>query len=74
MRQQRYELVPGRLFSRATLFLMLAGVALNVGFNKLMSLLGAPLYLDNIGSILAAALGGPLPGMALARARYFSPV
>ena len=66
MRQQRYELVPGRLFSRATLFLMLAGVALNVGFNKLMSLLGAPLYLDNIGSILAAALGGPLPGMMAA--------
>lgn len=31
-----------------------------------MILLNLPLYLDNIGSILTAALGGPIPGMVAA--------
>ena len=40
-----------------------AGLAINYVFAHLATRLQLPLYLDNIGSALAAALGGYLPGI-----------
>ena len=37
------------------------GILLNVLGNQLNNLIGLPLYLDNIGTILAAAAGGYIP-------------
>lgn len=39
------------------------GVAVNFIFFKLVSILGLPLYMDNVGSILCAVLGGYIPGI-----------
>ena len=41
----------------------IVGLALNFGFKNLVMVLGLPLYLDNFGTVLVAALGGILPGM-----------
>ena len=38
-------------------------VFLNIGANRLVGALGLPLYVDNIGTFLAAMLGGYLPGI-----------
>ena len=43
--------------------LCIAGLAINYVFAHLATGLKLPLYLDNIGSALAAALGGYLPGI-----------
>ena len=43
--------------------LCIAGLAINVLLAQLAKGLKVPLYLDNIGSALAAALGGYLPGI-----------
>ena len=40
-------------------------VALNIAVNRLMGILSLPLFLDNIGTLLAAALGGYLPGIVV---------
>ena len=45
------------------LMLCVAGIALNIVLNKLASLAGLPLYLDSVGTILTAIVGGYLPGM-----------
>ena len=47
--------------------LLLCAVALliNVAGDRLVGLLKLPLYLDNIGSALAAALGGYIPGIVV---------
>ncbi|MDD2955974.1 MAG: response regulator [Oscillospiraceae bacterium] len=54
-----------RLFSPWMLGLCAVGLLLNLALSKLVLWLGWPLYLDNVGSILTAALGGALPGMAV---------
>ena len=41
----------------------LAGIALNLVLRRLAALTGLPLYLDCVGTILTAILGGYLPGM-----------
>lgn len=41
----------------------LAGIALNLVLRRLAALAGLPLYLDCVGTILTAILGGYLPGM-----------
>ncbi|MBR2547136.1 MAG: HD domain-containing protein [Eubacterium sp.] len=46
--------------------LVLGSIAVNVGAAFVVSRLGLPLYLDTIGTIFAAALGGMLPGVATA--------
>ena len=43
--------------------LILCGIALNLGLSSLVSALGLPLYLDCLGTVLAAALGGYMPGI-----------
>ncbi|MBP5607834.1 MAG: HD domain-containing protein [Lachnospiraceae bacterium] len=49
-----------RLFALYALF-----VLINISINRLMGALGLPLYLDNIGTLLAATLGGYLPGIVV---------
>lgn len=53
-------------FSIYTVILIMAGVMVNVLGARLVIFLDLPLYLDNIGSVLTAALGGPIPGMVAA--------
>lgn len=45
------------------LLLCVCGLLINTVFAKLPAALKVPLYLDNIGSALAAALGGYIPGI-----------
>ncbi len=40
-----------------------AAVFINMFFNRLMGLFHIPLFMDNIGTLLAAGLGGYLPGI-----------
>lgn len=54
-----------KLFSKATLLLVLIGLALNIGLVFLMDEFDVPLYLDSVGTVLSAALGGTLPGIAV---------
>ena len=44
------------------LFLILS-VMTNIVFNRLVGAMGLPLYIDNIGTLTAAAVGGYLPGI-----------
>ena len=48
---------------RNVVFLCIASVLINVIFSHLAQLTGAPLWLDTIGTVLAAVLGGYLPGI-----------
>ncbi len=57
----KMNLFHSRRFQRAVL-LCAVSVALNVTVSWLSSRLGLPLYLDSIGTIFAAAVGGYLPG------------
>lgn len=52
-----------KLFTWQTLLLMLFGVAVNYGGSQLALFLELPLFLDSIGTISVAALGGVLPGI-----------
>ena len=47
-----------RLFLVYVLF-----VFINMSVNRLVKALGLPLYVDNIGTLLGAVLGGYLPGI-----------
>ena len=55
-----------RCYSWRTILLVLAGIAVNASLPQLMRVGNVPLYLDNIGSVLVAALAGPIPGMIAA--------
>ena len=44
-------------------FFCAVGIGLNLLAGALVSMLGLPLYLDTLGSIVIAALGGTLPGV-----------
>ncbi|MBQ4242874.1 MAG: HD domain-containing protein [Lachnospiraceae bacterium] len=45
------------------LIMCLMGVVINMALNSLVSALDLPLYLDTVGTVLVAALGGYLPGI-----------
>lgn len=45
------------------LIMCLMGVVINMALNSLVSALDLPLYLDTVGTVLVAALGGYLPGV-----------
>ena len=49
--------------TRYTLLLALAGLAVNLLLSRLVLLLKLPLFLDSVGTVLASALGGYLPGL-----------
>ena len=60
----------GESFKNSKLWLVLrpflgmaAAVFLNIFFNRLMGLFNIPLFMDNVGTLLAAGLGGYLPGI-----------
>ncbi|MBO4515060.1 MAG: hypothetical protein J5721_05220, partial [Lachnospiraceae bacterium] len=53
------------------LLLCLFGFALNLACNFVVTMLGLPLYMDTIGTILTAWLGGALPGICVALATNF---
>ena len=42
---------------------MAIAVLLNIVLNRAVQALGLPLFIDNVGTILAAILGGYLPGI-----------
>ncbi len=48
------------------MILIIFGICLNMACSKLASSLGLPIYLDCIGTIVAAVLGGYLPGIITA--------
>ena len=50
---------------RNALLLALCCVAINTLLSRLVLLLGLPIYLDSVGTILAGALGGYLPGIVV---------
>ena len=52
-------------FTVATLLLGITGLLINLALSKLVIALDLPLYLDNVGSVLVAILGGPLLGMTV---------
>ena len=45
------------------LVLSVLGVAINMGLSILSADLGLPFYMDTVGTVLAAAVGGTLPGI-----------
>ena len=47
------------------LLICMAGVALNLILNAIVTALGLPLYLDTVGTVAAAVMGGYLPGVAV---------
>ena len=47
------------------LLICIAGVALNLLFNAVVSALGLPVYLDTVGTVTAAVMGGYLPGVVV---------
>lgn len=63
---RRYRIDMEHSFSPMTVLLIALGVIVNVLGARSVIALGLPLYLDNIGSALAAILGGPIPGMVTA--------
>ena len=52
-----------RIISGRMLLLCLSGLLINTIFAHMARMMALPLYLDNIGSALAAALGGYIPGI-----------
>ena len=40
-----------------------AGIVLNIVLSYLVTVLGLPLYLDTVGTVVIAILGGYLPGV-----------
>ena len=49
----------------SALCICVAGIALNLLLGMLVSMLGLPLYLDTVGTVAVAAMGGYLPGIAV---------
>ena len=52
-----------RTISGRMLLLCLSGLLINLTFAQAVRAMALPLYLDNVGSALAAALGGYIPGI-----------
>ena len=50
---------------RNALLLALCCVVLNTLLSRLVVMLGLPIYLDSVGTLLAGALGGYLPGIVV---------
>ena len=50
---------------RNILILCAASIVINLAFGLAASALGLPVYLDSIGTVFAAALGGYMPGIAV---------
>ncbi len=46
-----------------SLLLVALGIALNIALNRLAAVIGIPLYLDSVGTVFVAVVGGNLPGV-----------
>lgn len=64
--KKKYKIDIEKSFKVHTVLLIAMGVLINVLLPRAVIALNLPLYLDNIGSVIAAALGGPIPGMVTA--------
>ncbi|MBP3754277.1 MAG: HD domain-containing protein [Lachnospiraceae bacterium] len=57
----------GRLFVKrkniTALLVCVAGIVLNIVLGQIVSMFGLPLYLDTVGTVTVAVLGGYLPGV-----------
>ena len=51
--------------NRAALLVCLLGIGINFTLNGLTKVFGLPLYLDTVGTIASAAMGGYLPGVVV---------
>ena len=47
------------------LVLVVVGVILNIAGSKIPGILGVPLFLDNVGTIITSVIGGYLPGVIM---------
>lgn len=56
---------PLRRQNRAALLVCLLGIGINFTLNGLTKVFGLPLYLDTVGTIASAAMGGYLPGVVV---------
>ena len=45
--------------------LILGGIAINLGLSKLINVMGLPMYLDSIGTVLVSMVGGFVPGIVV---------
>ncbi|MBQ6370279.1 MAG: hypothetical protein IJJ21_01705, partial [Firmicutes bacterium] len=60
------QLNDGQKNTLYVLLLVLCGLGLNLLLPRLMGSLGLPLYLDSIGTLSVAAMGGYVPGVITA--------
>ena len=65
LRLERGDTMANRRSMKPTLMLTAFGLCLNLALVWLTKLLRIPLYLDSIGTVITAALGGALPGIAV---------
>ncbi len=63
MKRSNHSLVFYHKQNVSTAIICVAGVALNMLLSTVVSALGLPLYLDTVGSVVVAVLGGYLPGV-----------
>ena len=61
MKRKKNSLLKKNIF--VPLICCAAGVSLNILLGMLVSALGLPLYLDTVGTVAVAAMGGYLPGV-----------
>ena len=54
-----------KLFSWSTLLLVISCLCVNIAGARLVLFMGLPLFFDSAGTIIAAALGGYLPGIVV---------
>lgn len=52
-------------FPQSALFLTVTGLAINIVLSKTVLFFEVPLFLDSVGTVLAAVWGGYLPGIAV---------
>ena len=63
MKRSNHSLVFYQKQNVSAAIICVAGVALNMLLSTVVSALGLPLYLDTVGSVVVAVLGGYLPGV-----------
>ncbi len=65
MKNTRISDMLGKRANVAALIMCVAGIALNMLLNTLCTVLGLPLYLDTVGTVIVAVSGGYLPGVVV---------
>ena len=63
MTNSKPKMFSARKRNLITLLICLAGIAVNLVLSNICGKLELPLYLDTVGTIAAAIIGGPLPGV-----------